>query len=150
MGIIMEPFFFLILIIGILSSLTLVLSCRALSSKTRSLAQQPPTLRGFPYSRRNHFFSAAERSFYEILRRLTPEHTIFAKVRLAELVSVKGSLSRQAHLNRLDRKQVDFVVCDKNLAPVVAIELDDPSHHESNPRARDRFVDEVLAAAALP
>jgi very-short-patch-repair endonuclease len=106
--------------------------------------------RGFPYSRRNCLFSAAERSFYEILQRLTPEHTVFAKVRLAELVHVQGTVSRQMHLNRLDRKHIDFVVCDKNLAPVFAIELDGTSHQQADSRTRDEFVDEVLAAAALP
>jgi hypothetical protein len=106
--------------------------------------------RGFPYSRRNCLFSAAELSFYEILQRLTPEHTVFAKVRLAELVYVKGTVSRQMHLNRIDQKHIDFVVCDKNLAPVVAIELDETSYQQADSRVRDEFVDEVLAAAALP
>lgn len=110
----------------------------------------PPEPREFPYSRRNHVFSAGERSLYEILRRLTPEHTVFAKVRLAELVDVKGTVSRQTHLNRIDQKHVDFVVCDKNLAPLLAIELDESSHQRRDRRARDEFVDEVLAAAALP
>jgi len=109
-----------------------------------------PEPREFPYSRRKYFFSAPERSFYEILRRITPQHTVFAKVRLAELVDVKGTASRQAHLNRIDQKHVDFVVCDKNLAPLVAIELDDSFQHPPDRRARDEFVDEVLAAAALP
>lgn len=98
-----------------------------------------------PYSRRNYFFSAAERSFYEILRRMTPEHTVFAKVRLAELVTIKPTNSRQSHLNRIDRKHIDFVVCDKDLAPVVAIELNDGSH-----QSPDRQVEQVLAAASLP
>jgi hypothetical protein len=108
---------------------------------------KPKTL---PYSRRNYFFSAAERAFYEILRRLTPQHTVFAKVRLAELVYVKGTVWCQSHLNRIDRKHIDFVVCDKNLAPVVAIELDETSSAQKDRRARDEFVDEVLAAASLP
>ena len=37
----------------------------------------------------NDFFSTAERSFYEILRRIAPNHTIFAKVRLADLVLIR-------------------------------------------------------------
>ena len=115
---------------------------------TSNLPRAEP--RGFPYSRRNCLFSAAELSFFEILQRLTPEHTVFAKVRLAELVYVKGTVSRQTHLSRIDRKHIDFVVCDKNLAPVVAIELDEASHQQRDSRARDEFVDEVLAAAALP
>ena len=120
------------------------------SSETTTAKLLRAEPRGFPYSRRNCLFSAAERSFYEILQRLTPDHTVFAKVRLAELVYVQGTVSRQMHLNRIDQKHIDFVVCDKNLAPVVAIELDGTSRPQADSRVRDEFVDEVLAAAALP
>jgi very-short-patch-repair endonuclease len=105
----------------------------------------------FPFAKREYFFSAAERSFYEVLRRLTPDHTLFAKVRLADLVRVttKGSDWRSQQ-NRIDRKHVDFVLCNADLAPVLAIELDDSSHSEQRRRDRDAFVDQVLVAAAIP
>lgn len=104
-----------------------------------------------PFAKRNYFFSAAERSLYEILCRLTPEHTVFAKVRLADLVRVQ--VSGREFWQRFDSikaKHVDFVVCDDTLAPVVAIELDDASHDEADRLARDQFVDSVLESAALP
>ncbi len=106
---------------------------------------------GSPFARRNYFFSAAERSFYEILCRLSPEHTVFAKVRLADLVRVQAS-GREfwQRFNSISSKHVDFVVCDDRLAPVVAIELDDSSHDQPERLTRDRFVDSVLESAALP
>jgi hypothetical protein len=112
----------------------------------------PPKSDPLPYSANKYFFSAAERSFYEIIKRLVPaEHTLFAKVRLADLVHVsKASGSWQAHFNRINRKHVDFVLCNRDLAPLVAIELDDSSHDGEQREARDIFVDQVLAAAALP
>jgi very-short-patch-repair endonuclease len=105
----------------------------------------------FPFAMRKYFFSAAERSFYEVLRRLIPNHTIFAKVRLADLVrvTVKGSEWR-AQQNRIDRKHVDFIVLNGDLAPVLAIELDDSSHDDSRRRSRDTIVDGVLDAAGIP
>lgn len=104
-----------------------------------------------PFARRNYFFSAAERSFYEILCRLTPAHTVFAKVRLADLVRVQAS-GREfwQRFNSISAKHVDFVLCDEQLAPIVAIELDDASHDEPERLARDQFVDSVLECAALP
>jgi hypothetical protein len=96
------------------------------------------------------FFSPTERSFYEILRRLTPEHTVFAKVRVADLVSVRASVSPQSHLNGIDRKHIDFVVCDRNLVPVVAVELDDALRARSDLRPHDKYIEKVLAAASLP
>jgi hypothetical protein len=149
MEIIMEALLLVILFAGFFSSIAFVVLLGKRSSPRIDWQQQPET-DGLPYSRRNYFFSAAERSLYEILRRLTPEHTVFAKVRLADVVYIKGSVSRPSHLNRIDRKHLDFVVCDKNLAPVVAIELDDASDRGGELHARDEFVEQVLAAAALP
>ena len=76
---------------------------------------------------------------------------MFAKVGLGELVYVtkKGSEWR-SHQNRIDRKHLDFLICNADLAPVVAIELDDASHREQSRRDRDAYVDQVLAAAGIP
>ncbi len=104
-----------------------------------------------PFARRNFFFSAAERSFYEILRRLNPGYTVFAKVRLCDLVRVQAS-GREfwEKFNSISSKHVDFVVCDEQLAPLLAIELDDLSHGGPRRIKRDRFVDSVFESAALP
>jgi hypothetical protein len=112
---------------------------------------QSPKSDPLPYARKKYFFSIAERSFYEILRRLAPNYILFAKVRLADVVYVtKGSGAWRTHLNRIDRKHLDFVICDTNLAPVLAIELDDSSRDGGNRKDRDEFVEQVLAASALP
>ena len=104
-----------------------------------------------PYSKKKFFFSAAERSFYEILRRLTPDHTVFAKVRMCDVVAVsKESGAWRASHNRIQSKHLDFLICDATLAPVVAIELDDSSHARADRTARDQFVDATLAAAEVP
>lgn len=111
----------------------------------------PPKADSLPYSAKKYFFSVAERSFYEVLRRVAPESTVFAKVRLADLIHVnKGTRNWQSHFNRINRKHVDFVLCNRDLAPVVAIELDDASHDEEERKDRDEFVDQVLASAGLP
>src|SRR3954470_5844810 len=98
------------------------------------------------YTRKNHFFSAAERSFYDILRRLTPRHTVFAKVRLAELVDINRAAGEHDDAEEIEGKQVDFVLCDSNLAPVVAIDLNE---NERAAEPRDHVVEQVLAAAAV-
>ena len=104
-----------------------------------------------PYAKKKYFFSAAERSFYEVLRRIVPTYTVFAKVRLADLIYVtKGTGAWRQHFNRISAKHLDFVLCDAKLAPIVAIELDDSSHDEEDRQSRDDFVDTALAAAAVP
>jgi hypothetical protein len=111
---------------------------------------EPPKSDPLPYVRRNYFFSAAERSFYEVIRRLLPQHTVFAKVGLSDLIRVdKGTRSWRSYHNKIDRKHLDFVICDQDLAPVLAVELDDSSHDAEDRRERDEFVDQALAAAGL-
>ena len=111
----------------------------------------PPRADSCPYLKQKYLFSVAERSFYEILRRLAFDYTVFAKVRLADVVHVsKESRAWQSHFNRISSKHLDFLLCDRNLAPVVAIEFDDSSHDEKDRQSRDDFVDQVLASAALP
>src|ERR1700716_3756953 len=102
-----------------------------------------------PYSKNKFFFSAAERSFYEILRRMTPEHTIFAKVRMCDVLAV--SEGRKApQTNGVKSKHLDFLICVATLAPVVAIKLDDSSHARRDGKASDQFVDAALAAIEVP
>src|SRR4051812_11506388 len=134
---------------GVLGAVVRIISKSA--GRAAPTISADPEFAALPYAKTKHFFSAAERSFYEILRNLVPEHTVFAKVRLADLVNVRqGTSSWRSHFNRIDRKHVDFILCDTDLSPVVAIELDDRSHDDEDRQSRDRFVDQVLASVSLP
>ena len=98
--------------------------------------------------------SKAERSFFGVLEQVTDssKYHIFPQVSLGNLVDIeKGTRPYQTHHNRVDRKSVDFVLCDKSaLSPVLAVELDDASHDREDRQERDAFVDRVLAKAGLP
>lgn len=109
----------------------------------------------FPYHLRDHFLSPAELSFYQVLRTtLAGRATLSAKVALADLFWVKspGDASRfRIYTNKIDRKHVDFLLCDPaTMQPLLGIELDDKSHQREDRRDRDEFVDQVFAAAKLP
>jgi hypothetical protein len=100
-------------------------------------------------------FSAAERSFLGALdQAVGPEHRVFGKVRVADLASVKSSLSnsaRQGAINRVGSKHVDFVVCRaSDLLVVCAVELNDKSHASKRAQARDELVRNVCKAISLP
>ena len=57
----------------------------------------------------------------------------------------------QAWRNRVAQKSIDFVVCDvATLRPLVAIELDEPSHAQPDRQTRDEVVHAMLTAAGLP
>ena len=113
---------------------------------------QPEQAADFPYDRRK-FLTAAERSLFGVLEQAVHgEYHNFAKVRVADLLSVKkGTEKRQSHQNRVTSKHIDFVLCDRTaMSPVLAIELDDSSHEAAERQQRDLFVDSAFAAAALP
>lgn len=109
----------------------------------------------FPYHLRDNFLSPAELSFYGVLRAaINGRAVLCSKVALADIFYVKkgDDASRwRIYTNKIDRKHVDFLLCDPvTMRPLVGIELDDSSHQRTDRQARDTFVDGVFAAAGLP
>ena len=148
--IIMDALLVLLLLGGVIGAFGFVVMVTALSPRRLQFSCQPLQASQVPYRRRTFLFSAAERAFYKGLRTLFPDHMIFVKVRLADLVSIK--LTRPSiweHFSPINRKLIDFVVCDPTLAPVLAIELGD-AKSSLNPTSPDTAVNSMLAKAALP
>lgn len=117
------------------------------------LEQSQPAMQDiYPYRLRDDFLSRAELSFYHVLQSMAGEHMLICpKVSLAELFFVANGRDYQAYQNKIDRKRVDFLLCDpKTLKPVLAIELDDSSHQRPDRQERDAFVGQVFVAARLP
>jgi hypothetical protein len=104
------------------------------------------------YSSRGILLTNAEAVFFRVLRAMTEDHLIiFPHVALRDLVTVIDQSDYYTHYNKIDRKQVDFVLCDpKSLNPVFVIELDDKSHRRPDRVERDIFVEDVLAKAKIP
>jgi hypothetical protein len=75
---------------------------------------------------------------------------LLMKVALGDVFYVKkgDDLSRyRIYTNKIDRKHVDFLLCDSTtMQPLIGIELDDKSHERPDRRERDIFVDGVFAA----
>lgn len=120
------------------------------------LDEQAEKVRGirYPYHLRDDFLSPAELNFYRVLQTAVADWaTIFVKVSLGDLFYAQtGDFAQnQAYRNKIDRKHVDFLLCDpRTVRPILGIELDDKSHQRADRRERDRFVDTVFAAAQLP
>ncbi|TDX26795.1 uncharacterized protein DUF2726 [Modicisalibacter xianhensis] len=110
----------------------------------------------FPYRRQQWLFTKAEWRFYRSLKQATePELLIFAKVRIADVLSVHGPKARSQGwwkaFTRISSKHVDFVLCRPSTGEILcAIELDDRSHTKRDRQQRDQFVNRAFAAAALP
>jgi predicted RNA-binding Zn-ribbon protein involved in translation (DUF1610 family) len=106
----------------------------------------------FPYRVRDDFLSPAEHSFYLVLKGLLGDRfTICTKVSLADVFFVVHPEENLSAYNRINRKHVDFLMCDlSTMKPCFAIELDDKSHTRRDREERDEFVDGVFEAAGLP
>jgi hypothetical protein len=108
----------------------------------------------YPYHLRDDFVTKAEHSFYMVLRSIVPDTAVvLAKVSLGDLFYVKSSDNSEfrTYTNKIDRKHVDFLLCNaKTMRPIAGIELDDKSHQREDRQARDELVEQVFQAAKLP
>ncbi len=112
-----------------------------------------PQKRPFRYLRKNHLMTRAERDCYEkLLSTVGNTYYVFPQIHLPNLIDhkVKGQGWRRAFAY-ISQKSVDFVLCTKaEIAPVLAIELDDSSHERPDRIVRDLEVERMLKDAGMP
>lgn len=136
-----------IIAIGLVAVVVIVVS---LFVSVSTAARDKSTL---PYRRVESLLTPAERSFYGVLKgAVDGQYEVMCKVRLMDLLDLpKGTPERQAHVNRIISKHVDFVLCrPSDFSPRLVIELDDASHQQKRRQERDDFLNEALHAAVLP
>lgn len=107
----------------------------------------------FPYDKCESVVTDTEKIFLFILLSIIKEdYYVLAKVRLADVVKVRpGTKEYIKHFSKIQSKHLDFVVVDINsFEPLLAIELDDPSHLRDTAKERDAIKDEILHAANIP
>jgi hypothetical protein len=91
-------------------------------------------------------------TFYRALCSATGNRAVVSpKVNLGDVFFVARPNENQSYRNRIDRKHLDFLLCDPmTMRPVLGIELDDSSHKRVSRQERDQLVDDVFKAAGLP
>jgi hypothetical protein len=91
-----------------------------------------------------------ERSLYQSLLRLYPDHKIFIQVALSQLIDVPESHpKRQSIRNQFSQLVADFVLCRPDLSVVAVIELDDRSHRRADRQAADARKTKALEDSGL-
>ena len=139
-----------IIIVPVLAFIAFFLFALVLKNRASSFSPQD-----LAFESCGELFSAAERSFYGVLRQaLDGSFVVFGKVRLGDVVQPARKLGRsqgQTALNKINRKHLDFVICRADdLALLAAVELDDSSHRRRDRMERDVFVDNALKSAGIP
>jgi hypothetical protein len=108
----------------------------------------------YPYSVRDDFLTPAEQNFFLVLKSAVSDWALVCpKVALGDLFYAKSDdpSKFRTYRNKIDRKHVDFLVCNPQTArPLLGIELDDKSHQQHERQDRDEFVKKVFSAAKLP
>lgn len=104
------------------------------------------------YRARVFLLTRNEREFFHALLGALDDHwQLFAKVRLADVVTCPDSEWDRDTGRRIAQKHLDFVVCHRaSLRIVAAIELDDRSHARPERRRRDLFLNRVFRKAGIP
>ena len=107
----------------------------------------------YPYEKISSIVTDAEFKFLKALTKAVQgEMYIFPKVGMADILKViPESNNQQGYRNKIEKKHVDFVLCEKKrLNYIAAIELDDSSHKRKDRVKRDKFVNNAFREAKLP
>ena len=93
------------------------------------------------YRVRKSIFTQSEATFFQELTRQLPEgYYIFPKMRLADIMETTATgREYMGQVNRILKKHVDFLICDQNYKPVLAIELNGSSHQTVRAQKSDEF-----------
>jgi len=109
---------------------------------------------GYNYVEKSNLLSPPELIFFNILRKAVRDNeTVFAKVRQADILEVKGEkrgTNFWKAFNKISQKHVDFVICDnKTSKPLIVIELNDKSHLRQDRIIRDTELRDALKKTSI-
>ena len=112
-------------------------------------------LNDMPFEKKRFFFTAKQRSFYQVLQQATGDkYIIFARVSMAEVIRTSHGLStnkRAAYVQKLQGVQVPFVLCEANsLAIVAGVMLDEQAQQDKQSLTEHHFIMEVFKVIGLP
>jgi len=103
-----------------------------------------------PYFKKKTLLGEKEQVLFHRLIDAMPDHYIMAQVRLSDIVGVGKSENWQSWFNKVSRKSVDFVICNKSFVVLACIELDGQTHEQEDRQKADSTKDEALNAAGIP
>lgn len=91
--------------------------------------------------------NSTEKKFFRRLEEALPDHTVLAQVALSQLFKRPAHQKGGGSWNKVDRKVLDFVICDADMKIVACVEIDGPTHRGKNQQQRDADKSAALAAA---
>lgn len=137
-------FFLSVIIVILKNNRTLKKDIQNLSS----IQENTTTEEKMPYAQK-FILTKNEYIFYKILKEICDEKEwlICPKITLKELFNVtlsKYDKEYRPYLSKIDKKHIDFTICNKDLYPIYAIELDDNSHKDQDRIKSDNFKNKIF------
>lgn len=106
----------------------------------------------YTYKRKDFLMTPTERRCFDALVSVVRDrYYVFPQVHLDELVEPeKYSGRRIFSFRHINQKSVDFVLCDKEMRPLLAIELNDWTHELRKRKLADYEKERIFSEAGLP
>lgn len=142
----------IVLIMGIIAFAFLYFKMKIIKKLNNQQEETKPINSPLPYTLAKSILTNHELNFYKDLQPIASELglVICPKVRVADFINVpQNDKNMLAWFNKISRKHVDYLLCDDKLQPVLAIELDDPSHDRKDRQQRDDFIDSTYKHVGL-
>lgn len=104
-----------------------------------------------PFGLRSQMLSEPKALMYRALvAAAASDAVVFAKVRLSDFLFVSGGGDDLKHAIKMDRKFVDFLLCDPfSMQPLLVIELGIPTEEGEKPQTRDPFITRALKTSGI-
>ncbi len=102
------------------------------------------------YTQRPVMTATERRLYYTLATAVGGEFLLFAQVQLTGFIRPAGRGDDYTALNKIHRKSVDFLLCDRSGNAVVAIELQDWTHNRADRQRADAVKAAALESAGVP
>ncbi|MEK7613814.1 MAG: DUF2726 domain-containing protein [Patescibacteria group bacterium] len=137
-------FFLLVVIFVLLGIVYFFKSLESLPSKKKEIHRLYYRTRSSILDKREMAF------FYELQKQLPAQHYIFPKMRIADILETTAQ-GREYYRqrNKILPKHIDFLICDSNFQPLIAIELNGFSHQRKDRIDRDVLVKNIFESATM-
>ncbi|HWW06322.1 DUF2726 domain-containing protein [Collimonas sp.] len=128
-------------ILGAIIIVLIVLAVFATAAKNKGRSNN--TKKDYDYKSKTPLTKNEQAMYWKLIDTL-PGYVVLAQVELSRCISAKG-----AAFNTINGKSLDFVICNKALEVVAAIEIDDKSHATPAAQKRDATKNNAMEIAGI-
>ena len=129
----------------------LIIAIAIIGIKTNKQITKNYVKKEYAYVKKECIMTAFELKFYQILQECISGCVIIPQAHFSMFLEhrIKGQ-NWKAAFSRINGKSVDFLICNNEMKPLFAVELDDSTHNRLERQKRDIFVNSIMNNANIP